>query len=591
MKRHLRFLLTLSLLAISIAVTAQVTIKVEELSKPEKLLPLWKVEPKGNTLSVNVDADSLVLCGAHPFFYGMYEAYASHRPFVLSPDMVWMLISQGFSHHINANPEKYRDRMVDFQGKKSLVVESDKPLNEAEWERLIPEFAEEIKMSTKGTIAETIIADFSTTTSYEQIASEITLMETTKAYFEYVVVYIACGIPEVTLLGTTEDWQKVYDKAMQLRSFDLDWWIDELAPILKQFIKAPIGDADTKFWRNMFKWHTQKEYGAPNIIDGWIVKFFPYDKDGKRFDLKTLTRDSSLPDEMAEVDVRFVEIYPDGSSAETMIELYGGFVGLEQNPENFALTPKIGWKVMKKDDTSTIERMKGLMEFGLELKVKEVPEVLGKLGSIPSLTLYFKDGVRFPEWMKEVKINHLYVRGEISKEERKKLLEWYPSSTLRLNDVLYERRGSKTYVRVFNINVGTALDGIDSIAVLRIDNHKTRPSIWRLSYEDVRVTALDVKIPANVTKHIDTIILENKLPRRMRQLQKQFPNTVILYDYVVSFGKQGMEMGPQSTFGMSLYPYRRHHQKPKDNTVNVEKLMENLPPRQPMPQLLEEKRK
>ena len=591
MKRLLRFLLTLSLLAISIAVSAQVTIKVEELSKPEKLLPLWKVEPNGNTLSFNVDADSLVLCGAHPFFYGMYEAYASHRPFVLSPDMVWMLISQGFSHHINANPEKYRDRMVDFQGKKSLVVESDKPLNEAEWERLITEFAEEIKMSTKGTIAETIIADFSTTTSYEQIASEITLMETTKAYFEYVVVYIACGIPEVTLLGTTEDWQKVYDKAMQLRSFDLDWWIDELAPILKQFIKASIGDADTKFWRNMFKWHTQKEYGAPNIIDGWIVKFFPYDKDGKRFDLKTLTRDSSLPDEMAEVDVRFVEIYEDGSSKETPIELYGGFVGLKQNPENFALTPKIGWKVVKKDDTSTIERMKGLMEFGLELKVKEVPEVLGKLGSIPSLTLYFKDGVRFPEWMKEVKINHLYVRGEISKEERKKLLEWYPSSTLRLNDVLYERRGSKTYVRVFNINVGTALDGIDSIAVLRIDNHKTRPSIWRLSYEDVRVTALDVKIPANVTKHIDTIILENKLPRRMRQLQKQFPNTVILYDYVVSFGKQGMEMGPQSTFGMSLYPYRRHHQKPKDNTVNVEKLMENLPPRQPMPQLLEEKRK
>ncbi len=592
MKRHLRFLLTLSLLAISIAVSAQVTIKVEELSKPEKLLPLWKVEPTGNTLSINVDADSLVLWyGEHPFFYGMYEAYASHRPFVLSPDMVWMLISQGFSHHINADPEKYRDRMVDFEGKMSLVVESDKPLNEAEWERLIPEFAEEIKKNTKGTIAETIIADFSTTTSYEQIASEITLMETTKAYFEFVVMYAACGIPEITLLGTTEDWQKVYDKAMRLRSYDLDWWIDELEPILAQFVKASKGKTDTKFWRNMFKWHTQKEYGAPDIIDGWIVKFFPYDKDGKRFGLKTLTRDSNLPDEMAEADVRFIEVYPDGSRVETMIELYGGFVGLEQNPENFALTPKIGWKVMKKDDTSTIERMKGLMEFGLELKVKEVPEVLGKLGSIPSLTLYFKDGVRFPEWMKEVKINHLYVRGEISKEERKKLLEWYPSSTLRLNDVLYERRGSKTYVRVFNINVGTALDGIDSIAVLRIDNHKTRPSIWRLSYEDVRVTALDVKIPANVTKHIDTIILENKLPRRMRQLQKQFPNTVILYDYVVSFGKQGMEMGPQSTFGMSLYPYRRHHQKPKDNTVNVEKLMENLPPRQPMPQLLEEKRK
>lgn len=596
MKRHLRFLLTLSLLAVSITVTAQVTIKVEELSKPEKLLPLRKVEPQGNTLSFNVDADSLVLWyGTHPFFYGMYEAYAEHRPFVLSPDMVWMLISQGFSHHINANPEKYRDRMVDFQGKMSLVVESDKPLDEAEWERLIPAFAEEIKRNTKGTVAEIIIADFSTTTSYEQIASEITLMETTKAYFEYVVVYAACGIPEVTLLGTTEDWQKVYDKAMQLRTFDLVWWIDELKPILKQFIKASEGNADTKFWRNMFKWHTPKEYGAPNIIDGWIVKFFPYDKDGKRFDLKTLTRDSNLPDEMSEADVRFVELYPDGSRMETMIELYGGFVGLEQNPENYALTPKIGWKVMKKDDTSTIERMKRNMEFiGLELRVKEVPDVLRKLDSIPSLTLYFKEGVHFPDWMKDAKIKHLHVAGEISKEEQKKLLDWYPSSTLRLNDVLYVRRGGKTDVHIFNHKVGSALDGIDSIGVLRIDNQKTRPFRRLVSYNDEWVTVKDVKIPDDVTKHIDTIILKNKASRRMKQLQKQFPNTVILYDYVVRYGEQWMGTDSQSTYGLFLGRNGRTENyggNAKDNSVDAEKLMENLPPRQPMPQLLEEKRK
>lgn len=592
MKRLLCFLFTLQMLAVSVVASAQVTIKIEELSRPDALLPVRKVDKDVNTLSVNVDADRLVLqYGNHPFFYGMYEAYASHRPFVLSPDMIWLLISQGFSHHINANPEKYRDRMVDFQGKMSLVVESDKPLDEAEWERLIPEFAEKIKKNTKGTIAETIIADFSTTTSYEQIASEITLMETTKAYFEFVVMYAACGIPEVTLLGTTEDWQKVYDKAMQLRSFDLDWWIDELAPILKQFIKSSKGYADTKFWRNMFKWHTQKEYGAPNIIDGWIVKFFPYDKDGKRFDLKTLTRDSSLPDEMAEVDVRFVEIYEDGSSKETPIELYGGFVGLEQNPENYALTPKIGWKVVKKDDTSTIKKMKDYMEFGLQLKVKEVPEVLRKLDSIPSLTLYFKDGVRFPDWMKDVKIDHLSVYGEISKEEQKQLLEWCSSSTIRVNDVWYGRNGNKMDVYIFNHKVGSALDGIDSIGVLRIENQKTRRFRRLFSYNDDWVTVKDVKIPNVVTKNIDTIILENKLPRRMKQLQKQFPKTVILYDYVVSFGEHSMEIGPQSTFGKSLNQYRRRQQKPKDNSVDAEKLMENLPPRQPMPQLLDEKRK
>ena len=591
MKRHLRFLLTLSLLALSVAVSAQVTIKVEELSKPEKLLPLWKVEPNGNTLSVNVDADSLVLYyGMHPFFYGMYDAYAEHRPFVLSPDMVWMLISQGFSHHINANPERYRDRMVDFQGKLSLAVESDKPLEEARWDELIPQFAEEIKKNTKGTIAETIIADFSTTTSYEQIASEITLMETTKAYFDFVVIYAACGIPEITLLGTTEDWQKVYDKTMQLRSFDLAWWVDELKPILKQFVKASEGDVDTKFWRNMFKWHTQKEYGAPNIIDGWIVKFYPYDKDGKRFDLKTLTRNSNLPDEMAEADVRFVEIFPDGSSAETMIELYGGFVGLEQNPENYALTPKIGWKVVKNDDTPMVERMKKNMEFGLILKVKEVPEILRKMDSIPFLKLYFKEGIRFPEWMKDVKIDHLSVFGEISKEERKRLLERCPSSTIRVNNVIYDRRGKKINVHCIDNEIGSALDGVDSIGTLKIDNSKRvyynriaeyKPDEW------VKVT--NVKLPADVTKNIDTLILENKLPRmQMKQLKKQLPNTVILYHYEVSFGEQYMAQGSQSTFSLLKNKYSR--QKPKDISVDTEKLMENLPPRQPVPQLLEEKR-
>ncbi len=24
----------------------------------------------------------------------------------------------------------------------------------------------------------------------------------------------------------------------------------------------------------MFKYHSQEKYGAPNMIDGWIVKFF-----------------------------------------------------------------------------------------------------------------------------------------------------------------------------------------------------------------------------------------------------------------------------------------------------------------------------
>lgn len=531
MKRLLYFAFLLQMSMFPLFVSAQVTIKIEKLSKPKELLSVQEVKPKGNTLSVNVDADSLVLWyGTHPFFYGMYDAYAEHRPFVLSPDMIWMLISQGFSHHINADPEKYRDRMVDFQGKMSLVVESEKPLDSAEWDKLIPKFADEIRNNTKGTIAETIIADFSTTTQYEQIASEITLMETTKAFFEFVTIYVACGIPEVTLLGTTEDWQSVYDKAMQLRSFDLDWWIDELDPILKQFVKASKGRTDISFWRNMFKWHTQEEYGAPNIIDGWIVKFFPYDKYGKRFDLKTLTRESSLPDEMSEADVRFVEINEDGSSTETMIELYGGFMGLEQNPDNFALTPKIGWMVKKKIDEDAValaQMKKDLQNWHyITLVVKEIPSVLNKMDTISGLDLRFVDSIRFPDWMEHKQIGHLRLIGKIAPKERNKLIRWYPSTILVVNNVLYARENGVVDVNITideNMNVGSSLDGINHIGRLYINNEEKK---------DFAPTGrvFDVAIPRNVTKHIDKIEIRKKPSAKcLKQLKEQFPNNDIKY--------------------------------------------------------------
>jgi len=87
------------------------------------------------------------------------------------------------------------------------------------------------------------------------------------------------------LKGTTEDWQKILDWTQKLGKYDLKWWTNELEPILEQFIDVSKGDIDKDFWRNMFKYHSQKKYGAPKVIDCWIVKFFPYDKDGKRNNL------------------------------------------------------------------------------------------------------------------------------------------------------------------------------------------------------------------------------------------------------------------------------------------------------------------
>ncbi|MBL7775710.1 MAG: DUF4419 domain-containing protein, partial [Saprospiraceae bacterium] len=49
------------------------------------------------------DRRPLVPASTNGFLYAVYRAYAEHRPLVLSPDMVWLTILQGFSTHVNLN--------------------------------------------------------------------------------------------------------------------------------------------------------------------------------------------------------------------------------------------------------------------------------------------------------------------------------------------------------------------------------------------------------------------------------------------------------------------------------------------------------
>ncbi|MBN2777057.1 MAG: DUF4419 domain-containing protein, partial [Bacteroidales bacterium] len=365
------FSILIILLGITINVFGQheVKFKVEELSKPEYLLPtsgyseLYKnlilsdvnlspyqlqkdsVDFPYNIIAKSQAPDSLVtLFGYHSFFNGMYRAYANHRPFVISPDMIWLLISQGFARHVSANAEMLRKEFVDFDGKLSLIVRNDDLKLDSpasSWEEIFPEFTKQIAKHTGDELINVLTSDFSTTTPVEKIASEITILEAMEPYFEFVVLRLVCGIPEITLKGTTEDWQKIYDKTKKLEKYDLEWWTDELKPILNELIQTSKGEIDKDFWRNMFKYNSEKGCGAPVIIDGWIIKFFPYDEFGKRNNLKQLIGGDNLPEEIVKVDLTYIESFSD-TSITTPLELWAGFIGLEQNSKDFTLTPKIG---------------------------------------------------------------------------------------------------------------------------------------------------------------------------------------------------------------------------------------------------------
>ncbi len=441
------------------------TFKVENLSKPEKLLFIksyediykglilsdlkiypYEIKEKNINVPFNIIAkseapDSLVNYNYNSFFYGMYQAYANHRPFVLSPDMIWLLINQGFARHVNANQESMRDLFVDFSGKQSLIVKANKKLEDPtlSWEEIFPQFTNQISNHTGSNLVETLTCNFSTTTSLEKVASEITIMEAMKPYFEFIVMYIVCGIPEITLEGTPEDWEKVLDKARRLKEYKLEWWISELEPLLEEFVKTSKGEVNKDFWRNMFKYHSQKKYGAPDIIDGWIVKFFPYDKNGRRNNLKQLEGGNSLPDEIVKVDLKYLEVRND-TIIETPLELWSGFIGLQQNKDNFALRPQISWMIRKKDignkgllSKLRVESQEEGIGSGISIKVKEFPPVLLELKEIKSLKIEFTNEIDIPNELSEVKIGKLELSGKIAGKGIERIKELFPNTEIKIN--------------------------------------------------------------------------------------------------------------------------------------------------------------
>lgn len=468
MKKNLFLLLVIATTTPTLAQNG-ITFSVEELSKPAHTLRIESSEEVYRKLiqaDVNLDPflvtyadmeipygivthsnmpDSLVNFGYHSFFNGMYQAYADHRPFVISPDMIWLLISQGFAHHVNASPELLRDLFVDFTGKRTLVISSENITLEStssEWEGIFPKFEEQLSLNTKENLIDILSAGFSTTTCVERIASQITVMEVMKPYFEFVHITIVCGIPEITLKGTPDDWKKIREKARALASYDLQWWISELDPLLEGFIDASEGKIDRDFWRNMFKYHTEKRYGSPKRIDGWIIKFFPYDKEGNRNDLQQLSSANRLPEEIVKVDLKHIQLDDDGHGSETMLELWAGFFGLDQDRQTYALTPRIGWMIRKKDTDQTVLRQSIRYQndnSGIYLRVAEVPVVVLELKKIRKLSIDFTGGILIPDQMQDLEIGNLILNGEISREGVERLKNMFPASGLIINGETIQR--------------------------------------------------------------------------------------------------------------------------------------------------------
>ncbi|MDR6561150.1 MULTISPECIES: DUF4419 domain-containing protein [unclassified Arcicella] len=419
----------------------QNTFEIETLTKPEKFLYQTSSKDVFKFLKADIEKnsqlpDSIVTFGEHPFLTGILTAYKEHRPFVISPDIMWLLISQGFARHISNNSETFRKDIVAFKNKKNLnIISNDIQIGNpnSNWEAVFPQFTSQINDYTGNKLTSVLTADFTTTTPTTRIVSEITVMETVKDYFNYKVVLIGCGIPKITIEGTVEDWQKVLDKTKYIAKYNLTWWTSELEPVLKQIIETKKGNFKKDFWMNMVKAHTEKKYGSPTTIDGWIVKFFPYTKEGKKRELKPIAKINDLASELVKVPFVLEDVQHKKSYK---MEFWAGFVGLSQNKDDYTLKPEIAWAINNKNTfdpkKSEFRYQKDIDDLSIS-NIETIPNDIYSLQKIDYLHLSFLNKVHIPDELAKITIDNLELKGQISSEEEQRIRKLLPNTKLKIN--------------------------------------------------------------------------------------------------------------------------------------------------------------
>ncbi|OHT06438.1 hypothetical protein TRFO_25552 [Tritrichomonas foetus] len=336
----------------------KITLELEELAPPEGPLNTLKPEDIINKYShafCSSLKNDLAMTGDHPVLDGFVRAYTEHRPITISPDILWLLIVQGFSYHVEYNSEQLRSKFVNFQNKKTLefFAEYFDVSDQLKWENIFRSFASKISEYSGEELMNSLTPNFSTTTPTSYTAGLISIMASMKNYFIFQCTRRGCGIPSVTIEGTVKDWELIKDKLQIIQKYDLEWWVSKLEPIIDEIIQTKKGNVNKKFWLQMIRYKNIRGIYKRTCIDGWICTFYPYNKYGNKNQLNQIFDQNNLPREVLTVPMKLTTIYP-GKQVEYLCNIHTGFFGLTQDSKTLNLKPEIGWlicQVLENEET------------------------------------------------------------------------------------------------------------------------------------------------------------------------------------------------------------------------------------------------
>jgi hypothetical protein len=287
------------------------------------------------------DSEKIWSLGYHKVLLGYLDSFIDHCPIKVSPNVIWQLILNAFSRHVDNNSEKLRNKFVNFEGIKDLNVVKVGTLKDIyKYEKeIIEELVQKISQNVGSQLVDALTPNFSTTTNESLIAGKVSLMSAFKRYFRYHGSMLVCGIPYILLEGTLEDWEKILEKLKFLSKYEFS--NKKMEKDIEEIIKTKKGKINLDFWRKIIM-ETKKEDGdwkgcgseGEDKITGWICDFYLNLGD-------VISRDSYLPEEVLEASIQITEMGSQKKAVDFIIS--SGIRDLVQDPKTLVVEPIVNY--------------------------------------------------------------------------------------------------------------------------------------------------------------------------------------------------------------------------------------------------------
>lgn len=285
----------------------------------------------------------LVPIRGHALKAAVYYAYSYHKDLIIDPNDWWTTVVQQLAKFLSDRGEEFRDLFVNFDGKKELMafITTD---NKNGWESFMNDVAEDICQHTKFNLQSVISPDFSTTTSTHKACINGLLMKGMENYFGYTCVSL-CGIRNLKMLGSEEDYHKLVEKAKSLLSlpdsivYYLKPWMNRVISIFENLLATFQGSVDIEFWNTIYS-EISRGSGEKEIT-GWLKDLVCHTPHGEFLGGKRLGKYESMPVSIVEVDFK----WDNNGTIHEYMKLHCGLIGVEVLNDGQAYKPISGWVI------------------------------------------------------------------------------------------------------------------------------------------------------------------------------------------------------------------------------------------------------